>query len=86
MRNNIHTHRYMIYIYIYVLQASGGPSPSQVHHNKEKDQHYLPLDHKKGGKVAGSKDKPSSTQGGSGEEYSALGNRKVYKADMVMPS
>ena len=27
--------------------------------------------------MAGSKDKPSSTQGGSGEEYSALDNSKV---------
>ena len=63
-----------------LFQVSGGPSPSQVHHNKEKkDQHYLPLDHKKGGKRAGNKNKPSSTQGGSGEEYSALGNSKVRK-------
>ena len=56
--------------FMYVLQENGGP-------NKEKDQHYLPLDHKKGGKGAGSKDKPSSTQGGS--EYSALSNIKVRK-------
>ena len=63
---------------LFLLQAcGGGPSPSQVHHDEEKDQHYLPLDHKKGGKGAGSKDKPSSTQGGSGGEYSALGNNKV---------
>ena len=62
---------------MYVLQASGGSSLSQVCPNK--DQHYLPLDHKKGSKGAGSKDKLSSTQGGNGEEYSALGNSKVRK-------
>ena len=38
---------------------------------------YLPLDHKKGGK--GAESKPSSTQGGSGGEYSVLGNSKVRK-------
>ena len=73
---------------IILLQAlpSGGPSPSQVHHDEEKDQQYLPLDHKKGGKGAGSKDKPSSTQGGSGEEYSALGNSKVRPMLMSVSS
>ena len=55
------------------LIITPGPSPSQIH---KKDQHYRPLDHKKGGKGAGSKD---MTQGGNGEEYSALGNSKVKK-------
>ena len=63
----------------YVLQASDGPSPSQVHRNEEKDRCYHHLDHKKGGKGAGNKDKLSSTLGGSRGEYSALGNSKVRK-------
>ena len=66
MRENIPI---LLHLYNYVLQASGGP-------NKEKDEHYLPLDHKKGGKGVGSKDKPSGTQGG---EYGVLGNSKVRK-------
>ena len=55
--------------FIYLLLSSG----AQV----QEDQHYLPLYHKKEVKGAGSKDKPSSTQGGNGEEYKALGNIKV---------
>ena len=51
------------------MQKPAKPSASQD------GEHYLPLDHGKGER----KDKPSSTQKGSGEEYSALGNSKVRK-------
>ena len=62
---------------MYVLQASGVPSSSQVHGNKEE---YQRLDFKNG---AESKDKSSSTQGKSVEEYySALGKSKVRKISL----
>ena len=57
------------------MQESGRkppkPSPSQAH--KEEGEHYLPLNHGKGDR-SGRKDKPSSTQKRSEEEYSALSN------------
>ena len=62
--------------FISSMQESGRkpakPSPAQA--RNEEGEHYLPLDHGKG-EIS----KPSSTQGGSGEEYSALGNSKVRK-------
>ena len=61
------------------------PSASQAH--KEEGKHCLPLNHGKGDR-SGRKDKPSSTQKGSGGEYSALelkvgpGGRVKEKEDL----